>query len=138
MLVGSIKRCSSGTRLVPVNRVYFEADRRGLAVVLRERTQCCLSGFLVNFGCVAFAGREEIRVCILDSGDVIRALYDNGAEDINSLAVTDGGCGMKPADVGAVGHDKVLRLAAGYRDGSVRTWDLETGRYIVTFHRYRF
>jgi hypothetical protein len=90
---------------------------------------------------VAFVGRKAIRVCILDIGDVIRALYDNGAEEINSLAVTDGGCGMKPADVGAVGLDNVLRLAAGYRDGSVRTWGLGTGRQVATLHPtfgYRF
>jgi WD40 repeat protein len=134
MLVGSIKRCSSGPWLVPVNRGYFEADPRGLAVVIRERAQCCLSVVLGNVECVAFAGREAIRVCILDSGDVIRELYDIGAEEINCLAVTDGGCGMKPADVDAVGLDKVVWLAAGYRDGSVRIWDLEMGRCIATLH----
>jgi WD40 repeat protein len=41
---------------------------------------------------------------------------------------------LKAEEVGAVGRDKVVWLAAGRHDGSVCTWDLETERCVTTLH----
>jgi hypothetical protein len=53
VLVGSIRRCAVAPCLVPVNRCYFEADRRGLDQVIRGSLNCCLSFVIGNAECVA-------------------------------------------------------------------------------------
>jgi hypothetical protein len=134
MLVGSIKRCADVPWLVPVNRFYFEADCRGLAQVVRGGASCCLSFVLGNAECVKFRGWEVISVYDLENGELIRELHDEGAGWIRRLAVASEGCGVKPEEVGyVVGLDKVW-LAAGHDDGSVRIFDVETGRCVTTLH----
>jgi WD40 repeat protein len=135
MLVGSIKIYAFAPWLVPVNRGHFEADRRGLSQVIRGGANCCLSLVNGNAECVAFGGWKVISVYNLESGDLIRELHDEGAGWIESIAVAGEGCGVQPAEVGDdVDHYKVVWLAAGHGDGSVRIWDLETGRCVTTLH----
>jgi hypothetical protein len=65
MLIGSIRRCAAIPWLVPVNRCYFEAERRGLALVLREGGHSCLSFVLGNADCVASGSRRRFVFTIL-------------------------------------------------------------------------
>jgi WD40 repeat protein len=76
-----------------------------------------------------------VSVYNVESGNLIRGMHDEGAGWIFSIAVAGEGCEVHlEEEVGDVGLDKVVWLASGRNDGSVRIWDLKTGRCVTTLH----
>jgi hypothetical protein len=81
MLVRSIKTCAAAPWLLPLNRCYFEADRRAFEHIIREEAGCCLNFVHGSTDCVLVTSWEVpacIRVYNLESGDRTRVLHEKG------------------------------------------------------------